>query len=67
MDQNHKCSYTKETIQAEDSLIGAKPTGTRPGNRYIERALGTAALSVSRSQSTYLGAKYRRTELTTVA
>jgi transposase len=31
-----------------------------PGNKYLKRALGTAARAVSRSQTTYLGAKYRR-------
>ena len=35
-------------------------TKTRPGNRYLKRALGTAALSTTRSKITYLGAKYRR-------
>jgi hypothetical protein len=37
-----------------------KSTKTRPGNRYLKGALGTAALAASRSKSTYLSAKYRR-------
>lgn len=31
-----------------------------PGNKYLKAALGTAALSASRSKDTYLSAKYRR-------
>ncbi|NJC21811.1 transposase [Arthrobacter pigmenti] len=31
-----------------------------PGNKYLKAALGTAALSASRSKNTYLAAKYRR-------
>ena len=31
-----------------------------PGNKYLKAALGTAALSVSRSKNTYLAAKYQR-------
>jgi len=45
---------------ANESAGRVKSTKTRPGNRYLKRALGTAALSISRSQTTYLGAKYRR-------
>ena len=30
-----------------------------PGNKYLKAALGTAALSASRSKDTYLSAKYR--------
>jgi len=56
----HLVSWAGTAPGANESAGKAKPTGTRPGNRYLKRALGTAALSVSRSQSTYLGAKYRR-------
>ncbi|WP_299167700.1 IS110 family transposase [uncultured Arthrobacter sp.] len=31
-----------------------------PGNKYLKAALGTAALSASRSKDTYLSVKYRR-------
>ena len=31
-----------------------------PGNKYLKAALGTAALSASRSKNTYLAAKYQR-------
>lgn len=31
-----------------------------PGNKYLKAALGTAALSASRSKDTYLAAKFRR-------
>ncbi len=33
---------------------------TRPGNHYLKASLGIAALSISRSKTTYLAAKYRR-------
>ena len=31
-----------------------------PGNKYLKAALGTAAMSASRSKDTYLAANYRR-------
>jgi transposase len=37
-----------------------KSAHTLPGNKYLKAALGTAALSASRSKDTYLAAKYRR-------
>jgi transposase len=37
-----------------------KSAHTRPGNAYLKAALGTAAMSVSRSKTTYLAVKYRR-------
>lgn len=37
-----------------------KSTKTRPGNRYLKGALGTAALSASRSKNTHFSAKYKR-------
>lgn len=33
---------------------------TRPGNHYLKASLGIAALSISRSKTTYLAVKYRR-------
>lgn len=37
-----------------------KSTRTRPGNRYLKGALGIAAMSASRSKTTYLSVKYQR-------
>ena len=38
----------------------AKRPPTRPGNRHLKAALGTAAMSTTRQRNTYLCAKYRR-------
>lgn len=43
-----------------ESAGRVKATTTRPGNRYLKNSLGIAAMSVSRSQTTYLAEKYRR-------
>ncbi|SDG91420.1 IS110 family RNA-guided transposase [Microbacterium pygmaeum] len=43
-----------------ESAGRVKSTTTRPGNKYLKAALGTAALSVSRTKGTYLAARYRR-------
>jgi transposase len=56
----HLASWAGTAPGANESAGRVKSTKTRPGNRYLKRALGTAALTVSRSQTTYLGAKYRR-------
>ncbi|MDQ6739872.1 MAG: IS110 family transposase [Actinomycetota bacterium] len=56
----HLASWAGTAPGANESAGRIKSTKTRSGNRYIKRALGTAALSLSRSQTTYLGAKYRR-------
>jgi transposase len=37
-----------------------KSTSTRPGDRYLEGALGIAALSVVKRKNTYFWAKYHR-------
>lgn len=58
----HLVSWAGTAPRANESAGKAKPTGTRPGNRSLKRALGTAALSASLSPTTYLGAKYRRTK-----
>jgi transposase len=56
----HFASWGGTAPGANESAGRVKSTKTRPGNRYLKRALGTAAMAVSRSQTTYLGAKYRR-------
>ncbi|MGC5225335.1 IS110 family transposase [Micromonospora sp. DT81.3] len=43
-----------------ESAGRVKSSHTRPGNKYLKAALGVAALSVSRTKGTYLGARYRR-------
>jgi len=37
-----------------------KSTKTRPGNKYLKGALGTAAMAATKAKNTYLAAKYRR-------
>jgi hypothetical protein len=38
----------------------SKSTAIRPGNPYLNAALGAAALSIANTHGTYLAAKYRR-------
>jgi transposase len=56
----HLASWGGTAPGANESAGRVKSTKTRPGIRHLKRALGTAAMAVSRSQATYLGAKYRR-------
>lgn len=56
----HLASWGGTAPGANESAGRVKSTKTRPGNRYLKRALGTAAMAISRSQTTYFGAKYRR-------
>lgn len=56
----HLASWAGTAPGANESAGRVKSTKTRPGNRYLKRALGTAAMAAARSQTTYLGAKYRR-------
>jgi transposase len=56
----HLASWGGTAPGANECAGRVKSTKTRPGNRYLKRALGTAAMAVSRSQAIYLGAKYRR-------
>lgn len=56
----HLASWAGTAPGANESAGRVKSTQTRPGNRYLKRALGTAAMTAARSQTTYLGAKYRR-------
>ena len=56
----HLASWAGTAPGSNESAGRVKSTKTRPGNRYLKRALGTAALSITRSKTTYLGAKYRR-------
>ena len=56
----HLASWAGTCPGSNESAGRVKSTHTRPGNPYLKGALGTAALSASRSKDTYLGAKYRR-------
>src|SRR5574340_184742 len=56
----HLASWAGTAPGSNESAGRVKSTKTRPGNRHLKGALGTAALSVSRSTGTYLAAKYKR-------
>ena len=56
----HLASWAGVCPGQNESAGRVKSTRTRPGNSYLKAALGTAAMSVSRSKTTYLAVKYRR-------
>jgi transposase len=56
----HLASWAGTAPGSNESAGRVKSTKTRPGNRYLKGALGTAALAASRSKNTYYSAKYRR-------
>ena len=56
----HLASWAGTARGSNESAGRVKSTKTRPGNRYLKGALGTAALAVSRSKGTYFSAKFRR-------
>lgn len=56
----HLASWAGTAAGSNESAGRAKSTKTRPGNRYLKGALGTAALAASRSKDKYSSAKYRR-------
>jgi len=45
---------------AHESAGHIKSAHIMPGNKYLKAALGTAAMSATRSKNTYLAARYRR-------
>jgi len=53
-------SWTGVCTGSNESAGRIKSAHILPGNKYLKAALGTAALSASRSKDTYLAAKYRR-------
>lgn len=57
---NHLASWAGTTPGNNESAGKVKSSRTRPGNPYLQGALGAAAVSVAQTQ-TYLGARYRRT------
>ncbi|MCV7194681.1 IS110 family transposase [Mycolicibacterium brumae] len=56
----HLASWAGAAPGNNESAGKVKSRRTRPGNPYLQGALGTAAMSISHTRDTYLGAKYRR-------
>lgn len=56
----HLASWAGTTPSSNESAGKVKSSKTRPGNPYLQGALGAAAMVVGRHPGTYLGAKYRR-------
>jgi transposase len=56
----HLASWAGTTPGSNESAGRVQSTKTRPGNRYLKGALGTAALVAARSKNTYFSAKYKR-------
>lgn len=61
----HLASWAGVCPGHHESAGRVKSTKTRPGNRYLKGALGTAAMAAARSKGTYLGARYRRLSIRT--
>jgi len=56
----HLASWAGVCPGQNESAGRVKSSTTRQGNRHLKGALGIAALSISRSNTTYLAVKYRR-------
>lgn len=56
----HLASWAGTTPGNNESAGKVKSSKTRPGNPYLQGALGAAAMACSQNPNTYLGAKYRR-------
>jgi len=56
----HLASWAGTTPGSHESAGRVKSTKTRPGNPYLQGALGAAAMTCSQNPGTYLGARYRR-------
>jgi transposase len=56
----HLASWAGTAPGSNESAGRVKSSKTRPGNRYLKGALGTAALTATRSRDTYFSARYRR-------
>jgi len=56
----HLASWAGTTPGSNESAGRVKSTKTRPGNPYLQGALGAAALACAQNPGTYLGARYRR-------
>jgi transposase len=56
----HLASWAGTCPGSNESAGRVKSTKTRPGNPYLQGALGAAAMACSQNPTTYLGARYRR-------
>ena len=56
----HLASWAGTTPGHNESAGRVKSTKTRPGNPYLQGALGAAAMACAQNPGTYLGARYRR-------
>ncbi len=57
---NHLASWAGTTPGSNESAGKVKSSRTRPGNPYLQGALGAAAMVCGQHPGTYLNAKYRR-------
>ena len=57
---SHLASWAGTTPGSNESAGKVKSSRTRPGNPYLQGALGAAAMACAQNPGTYLGAKYRR-------
>lgn len=56
----HLASWAGVAPGSNESAGRVKSTKARPGNRWLKGALGVAALTQTRSKTTYFSAKYKR-------
>src|SRR3954465_3736779 len=56
----HLASWAGPAPGKNESAGKSKSSKTRPGNPYLQGALGTAAMACAQNPTTYLGARYRR-------
>lgn len=56
----HLASWAGTTPGNNESAGKIKSSRTRPGNPYLQGALGAAAMACAQNPGTFLGAKYRR-------
>lgn len=56
----HLASWAGTTPGNNESAGKVKSSTTRPGNPYLQGALGAAAMSCAQNPRTYYGARYRR-------
>lgn len=56
----HLASWAGVTPGHHQSARVVKSAKTRPGDRYLKAALGTAALAITRTRGNYLAAQYKR-------
>jgi transposase len=56
----HLASWAGTTPGHNESAGKVKSRKTRPGNPYLQGALGAAAMACAQNPRTYLGARYRR-------